>query len=94
MRIKSLHGNSQMKIERKNVIKPKHPSVPSKGKSIAPTVRRGKLKEAEDEKHDLEYWLSKSPLFRLAAVTEMITKSMNPFERMDKTQIVKRKLGS
>jgi hypothetical protein len=62
--------------------------------TMVPVVRKVKLKEAEEEGHNLEYWLSKPPLFRLAAVTEMITQSINPFERMDKTRVVKRKLGS
>ncbi len=92
---KIAYDNPQVRIERKDVIlKPKRHFVPAKGRNIEPVVRKVRLKEAEDEKHNLEFWLSKPPLFRLAAVTEMIGQSITPFERMDKTRIVKRKLGS
>jgi hypothetical protein len=90
---KIAYDNSQVRIERKDVIlKPIHPFVPAKGRSIVPVVRKVKLKEASDTMRDLEFWLSKPPLFRLAAVTDMIAQSMAKSARMDKTRIVKRKL--
>jgi len=92
---KIAYDNPLVRIERKDVIlKPKHPFVQVKGRSIVPVVRKVKLKEAGDEKHNLEFWLSKTPLIRLAAVTEMIAQSLTRFQRMDKTRIVKRKLRS
>jgi hypothetical protein len=92
---KIAYNHPEVWIERKEVIlKPKFPFVPAKGRAIVPVVRKVKLKEAGDEKHNLEYWLSKPPLFRLTAITEMITQTMNKSRRMDKTWIVKRKLRS
>jgi hypothetical protein len=90
---KIAYENSQVRIERKDVIlKPKPPFVPAKGRSIFPVVRKVKLKEASDTRRDLEFWLSKPPLFRLAALTDMIAQSMAKSARMDKKRIVKRKL--
>jgi hypothetical protein len=90
---KIAYENSQVRIERKDVIlKPKTPFVPARGRSIVPVVRKVKLKEASDTSRDLEFWLSKPPLFRLAALTDMIAQSMAKSARMDKTRIVKRKL--
>lgn len=90
---KIAYDNPQVRIERKEVIlKPKHPFVPAKRRGIVPVVRKVKLKKAADAKHDLAFWISKPPLFRLAAVTDMIAQSMAKSDRMDKTRIVKRKL--
>lgn len=90
---KIAYENSQVRIERKDVIlKPKPPFVPAKGRSFVPVVRKVKLKEASDTRRDLEFWLSKPPLFRLAALTDMIAQSMAKSARMDKKRIVKRKL--
>ncbi len=63
-----------------------------KVRNIIPVVRKVQLREANDKLNDLEYWLSKTPVERLAAVTEIIFQSMRPDQRMDKGKIVKRKL--
>ena len=90
---KIAYDNQDVRIERKNVIlKPKTDAALAKQRTIVPVIRKIKLKEADDAKHDLVYWLSKSPLERLAAVTEMISFSQKKPVRMDKTRIVKRKL--
>jgi hypothetical protein len=92
---KIAYNNPEVRIERKEVIlKPKFPFIPAKGRSIVPVLRKVKLKEAGDEEHNLKFWLSKPPLFRVAAITEMITRTMDKSGRMDKTWIVKRKLRS
>jgi hypothetical protein len=91
---KIAYENPVIRIERKEVIlKPKSLSVLFKERSIIPVVRKVKMKEAGDEKHNLAFWLSKPPLFRIAAITEMIARTMNKSSRMDKTRIVKRKLN-
>ncbi|GGH22172.1 hypothetical protein ACN9ML_02080 [Dyadobacter endophyticus] len=41
---------------------------------------------------DLEYWLSKTPQERLAAVTFLVNQMLKPGERMDKTVFIRRKL--
>src|SRR5450432_3965402 len=91
---KIAYENPVIRIERKEVIlKPKSLSVLFKERSIIPVVRKVKMKEAGDEKHNLAFWLSKPPLFRIAAITEMIARTMNKSSRMDKTRIIKRKLN-
>jgi hypothetical protein len=90
---KIAYENPMIRIERKEVIlKPKSLSVSSR--SIIPVVRKVKMKGSGDEKRDLSFWLSKPPLFRVAAITEMITRTMDKAARMDKTRIVKRTLKS
>lgn len=58
---------------------------------IQPVVSKGPMKEI-DEQEDLLYWLSKSPRERIEAVTFIISQSLKPGERLDKTAVVKRKL--
>ena len=90
---KIAYDNPDVRIERKNVIlKPKTDATLTKQRTIVPVIRRIKLKEADDAEHDLVYWLSKTPLDRIAAVTEMISHSWKMPVNMDKTRIVKRKL--
>jgi hypothetical protein len=92
---KIAYENPVVRIERKEVmLKPKSLSDSAKGRSIIPVVRKVKMKEAGDEKRNLAFWLSKPPLFRVAAITEMISRTMDKSGRMDKTRIVKRKLKS
>jgi hypothetical protein len=50
------------------------------------------LKEIDEEEEDIKYWLSRPPQERIAAVTRLISKSLEPGQRMDKTVIVRRKL--
>lgn len=58
---------------------------------IQPVVRKSLMKEI-DEQEDLLYWLSKSPIERMEAVTFIISQSLKPGERMNKTAVVRRKL--
>jgi hypothetical protein len=92
---KIAYENPIVRIERKEVIlKPKSLPVSSKERSIIPVVRKVKMKGSGDEKRDLTFWLSKPPLFRVAAITEMIMRTMDKSGRMDKTRIIKRKFKS
>jgi len=59
---------------------------------IVPVVRQAALKDIDEELEDMLYWLSKPPRERVAAVTRLISKSLEPGQRMDKTFVVKRKL--
>jgi len=59
---------------------------------IAPVVRKAVLKDIDEELEDMQYWLSRPPAERMAAVTQLISKSLKPGQRMDKTFVVKRKL--
>ena len=77
------------------MLKLKSLPVPAKERrDIIPAVCKVKMKESGEEKNNLEFWLSKPPLFRVAAVTEMIERTMDKSARMDKTRIVKGKLKS
>jgi hypothetical protein len=59
---------------------------------IVPVVRKALLREIDEEYENMLYWLSKTPQERIAAVTELISHSLKPGERMDKTVVIKRKL--
>jgi hypothetical protein len=92
---KIAYDNPEVRIERKVVIlKPKTQIVPAKRRSIVPVVRKVKMKDSGEEKHNLQFWLSKPPIFRVAAITELISLTMDKSGRMDKTRIVQRKIKS
>jgi hypothetical protein len=59
---------------------------------ITPVIRKAVLKDIDEELEDMEYWLSRPAHERVAAVTQLISKSLKPGQRMDKTVVVKRKL--
>ncbi len=59
---------------------------------IVPVVRKAKLKEIDEEYEDMLYWLSRPPQERIAEVTRLISLSLKPGQRMDKTVVIKRKL--
>jgi len=59
---------------------------------IVPVVRKATLREIDEDLEDMQYWLSRPPQERIAAVTQLISKSLKPGQRMDKTHIVKRYL--
>ena len=61
-------------------------------RKIMPIIRKVALKQANDYKQDLNYWMGKTPAERLAAVTFLSRQSIKKGERMDKTTIVKRSL--
>lgn len=50
------------------------------------------LKEIDEDLEDMQYWLSRPPHERIAAVTLLISKSLKSGQRMDKTFVTKRKL--
>jgi hypothetical protein len=55
-------------------------------------MKRVNMKEHDDEAADLEYWLSRPPGERLAAVTMLSGQLKKPGQRMDKTHISFRKM--
>jgi hypothetical protein len=61
-------------------------------RKIAPVVKRGKLKEMENDDNDLEYWLSKTPKERVQAITLLVLNSIPSGTKMDRTHIVRRKM--
>ena len=67
-----------------------HPKL--KERSIVPVVRKVPLKEAKDDERDLEYWLQQPVYKRAEAVTFIVSQSLKPGQRMDKTVVHKRKM--
>ena len=59
---------------------------------IVPVVRKAVLKNIDEELEDMHYWLSRPPAERIAAVTRLISKSLAPGQRMDKSIVIKRQL--
>ncbi|MFI5138912.1 MAG: hypothetical protein ACHQIM_13900 [Sphingobacteriales bacterium] len=59
---------------------------------IVSVVRKAKLKEIDESYEDMLYWLSRPPQERIAEVTRLISLSLKPGQRMDKTVVIKRKL--
>lgn len=61
-------------------------------RKIAMVKRIVDMKTYYQPSDDLEYWLSKTPQERLAAVTFLVNQMLKPGERMDKTVFIRRKL--
>jgi hypothetical protein len=91
---KIAYENNEVRIERKSIIteiKAEHDQMSSF--KLIPVVRKRTLKSFDEEDEDLQYWLSKTPQERIAAVTFIIGQSLKPGERMNKAIIHKRKLN-
>ena len=93
---KKAFENDTVRIERKGLITkpvvPVNPVQDEDGFKIARVVRKAPMKEIDQDAEDLDYWLSRSPGERLAAVCFLVAQSLKPGERMDKTLVTKRKL--
>ncbi|MHB1920850.1 MAG: hypothetical protein ACYCOO_01310 [Chitinophagaceae bacterium] len=82
------YETGKVRVERKNIfLQPK-----TSARKIMPVVRIVTLKEANDYRHDLNYWMGKPPAERLAAVTFLVRQNLKKGQRMDKGYILKRKL--
>ena len=90
---KKAYENDLVRIERKRIItQVVTGSAIQDPLQIAPVVRKGLLKDIDQDKEDLAYWLTKSVKKRAAAVTYIITQSLEPGQRMDKSFVKKKKL--
>lgn len=87
---KVAYENQEVRIERKGVISKPKPIVETRIREIVPVLRRVMMKDANDDQHDLQYWLSKSVKERASAVTQIISPSLTKGQRMDKTRLVKK----
>ena len=84
------YETENVRVERKNIfLQPK-----IQVRTIVPVVRKVALKEANDYEQDVNYWLCKTPVERLSAVTFLARQSISKGQRMDKTKIIKRKMKS
>ena len=89
---KIAYENSEVRIERKIVNPQPVPDVGKPNRKIVPVLRKVKLKDADESQKDLEYWLQQSVSKRAEAVTFIISQSLSPGQRMDKTKVSKHKL--
>ncbi len=85
--------NEVVRVERKPVLTTAKQESASEKRlfRMAPVVRKGRLSDIDEAAEDLAYWQSKSPKDRIAAVTFIISQSLEPGARLDKTALVKRK---
>ena len=92
-RDKKAYENEQIRIERKNIITDVLTSQSFlEIRRMERVVKKGPLKGLDQDKEDLEYWRTKSVMERAAAVTFIISQSLKPGQRMDKSFVQKRKL--
>jgi hypothetical protein len=82
------YETGKVRVERKSIfLRPK-----TSPRKIMPIVRKVALKDAGDYEQDLNYWMGKSPVERLAAVAFLVKQSVKKGQRMDKTDFIKRRL--
>jgi hypothetical protein len=62
-------------------------------RQILPIVKKGLMKDIENDDNDLAYWLSKTPNERAAAITFLVMSSIRPGTKMDRTHVVVIKPG-
>ncbi len=79
--------NEEVHVERKRII-----DAGSPGFKLIPVVRKGMLHEVDEEGEDVQYWQSKPPRERIAAVTFMVSQCLTKGQRMDKSILKKRRL--
>jgi hypothetical protein len=85
---KTAYDNETVRVERKEIIsKPKADVATSR--SIAPVLRKVQMKQAEDQVHDWQYWISQSVVKRAEAVTFLVSQMLKKGQRMDKTIVNK-----
>jgi hypothetical protein len=61
-------------------------------RKIALVGKQVSLHNDEQPADDLQYWLSKKPQERLAAVTFLVRQNLKPNQRMDKSYTAQRKI--
>jgi hypothetical protein len=90
---KIAYENDTVKVERLTVISRPLLIAPV-SRSIKPVVTRQPLKEFDENMQNMEYWLSRPAKERLAAVTFIISQTLEKGQQMDKTFVNARKLKS
>ncbi|MBO9614680.1 MAG: hypothetical protein J7619_18410 [Dyadobacter sp.] len=61
-------------------------------RKIAMVKRQFDMKTHDQANEDLEYWLTKTPQERIAAVTFLVNQQLKPGQKMDRTVFIRRKL--
>lgn len=57
-----------------------------KVRKMAMVVNKFSMHEHDQSFEDLNYWLTKTPVERVSAVTFLVQQTLNPGQRMDKTK--------
>lgn len=88
---KTAYEDSVVRVERKDVYAAPKANADFKRK-IAPVVHRVSLEEADDYTRDVDFWLTKTPIERLSAVTFIVRQSLSKGQVLDKSQVIRRNL--
>lgn len=62
------------------------------GMKITPVIKKRPLSVVREKTEDVDYWLKQPAADRIAAVTFIISQSLQKGQKMDKTFVVKRKM--
>ena len=90
-KLKIPYDKQDVRVERMEVIlKPKRTETSDWNREIFRVVRKVKMKNANDEKRDARYWMTKLPKERMAAITFLNSQFFHPAVKMDKTKVVKK----
>jgi hypothetical protein len=60
-----------------------------KVRKMAMVVRKFNMYEHDQEAEDLDYWLSKSPVERVSALTFLVNQMLKPGQKMDRMKFNK-----
>ena len=60
--------------------------------NMMPVVKKAKMRDLDNSYEDMQFWLTKTPQERIAAVTQLRKGFLQDGQRMDRTVVVKRKL--
>jgi len=61
-------------------------------RKISMVFNQTDLKSSNQPLEDLEYWMSRTPVERLSAVTFLVHQNLKPLQRMDKSIITRKSM--
>jgi hypothetical protein len=83
--------NQDVRIERVEVNRHAAAAIP--GRKMVLQGRKVRMKGNDEELQDKQFWLSRTPAERLQAATELSLQLLGKEQKMDRTKVVKRKMG-
>lgn len=92
---KTAYENDDVRIERKGIFtQPKKIQIgtPIVAQRIVPIVHKIAMKDVHEKNNDLEYWLTQPAVKRLAAITFIVSQSLQDGQRMNKKIVNKQKM--
>ncbi|WP_159477832.1 hypothetical protein [Dyadobacter sp. 3J3] len=60
------------------------------GREMAMVRSQTDLKSSNQATDDFDYWMNKTAIERLSAVTYLVNQNLKPFQRMDKSLVFKK----